>query len=240
MWIKGLNWLVADTLRAATPLQIERWELSPVLGLCRFPSPSPVVLPPPQSTVLGCTAAHGQQCPQCWGGLCSDISSPPLSHGDPVSCLCERVPLTAPSQHPWPDTICVPFLPGGSGSSSTHWTGTGRTGMKGSKHQLHRHTCSQEGGLCPQCLNPSVDQSPISQPLTPRKTFETVSPQPALPVGQTAKNCQCFAWLKSQSRGYFQLLIPLGPRASSLSHLPLLRAALGGSESGIPAKSFQI
>uniref|UniRef100_A0A8B9VNR1 1-phosphatidylinositol 4,5-bisphosphate phosphodiesterase gamma n=1 Tax=Anas zonorhyncha TaxID=75864 RepID=A0A8B9VNR1_9AVES len=25
MWIKGLNWLVADTLRAATPLQIERW-----------------------------------------------------------------------------------------------------------------------------------------------------------------------------------------------------------------------
>lgn len=24
MWIKGLNWLVADTLRAATPLQIER------------------------------------------------------------------------------------------------------------------------------------------------------------------------------------------------------------------------
>uniref|UniRef100_A0A8C3LPZ5 Phosphoinositide phospholipase C n=1 Tax=Chrysolophus pictus TaxID=9089 RepID=A0A8C3LPZ5_CHRPC len=31
MWIKGLNWLVADTLRAATPLQIERWELSPVL-----------------------------------------------------------------------------------------------------------------------------------------------------------------------------------------------------------------
>ncbi|XP_070797803.1 1-phosphatidylinositol 4,5-bisphosphate phosphodiesterase gamma-1 [Pituophis catenifer annectens] len=25
MWIKGLNWLVADTLKAATPLQIERW-----------------------------------------------------------------------------------------------------------------------------------------------------------------------------------------------------------------------
>uniref|UniRef100_A0A663N441 Phosphoinositide phospholipase C n=1 Tax=Athene cunicularia TaxID=194338 RepID=A0A663N441_ATHCN len=25
MWIKGLNWLVTDTLRAATPLQIERW-----------------------------------------------------------------------------------------------------------------------------------------------------------------------------------------------------------------------
>ncbi|NWU03357.1 PLCG1 phosphodiesterase, partial [Urocynchramus pylzowi] len=25
MWIKGLNWLVADTLRAPTPLQIERW-----------------------------------------------------------------------------------------------------------------------------------------------------------------------------------------------------------------------
>lgn len=171
---------------------------------------------------------------------CAVTSPPPLSHGDPVSCLCERVPLTAPSQHPWPDTICVPFLPGGSGSSSTHWIGTGRTGMKGSKHQLHRHTCSQEGGLCPQCLNPSVDQSPISQPLTPRKTFETVSPQPALPVGQTAKNCQCFAWLKSQSRGYFQLLIPLGPRASSLSHLPLLRAALGGSEGGIPPKSFQI
>lgn len=24
MWIKGLNWLVADTLKAATPLQIER------------------------------------------------------------------------------------------------------------------------------------------------------------------------------------------------------------------------
>ena len=24
MWIKGLNWLVADTLRAPTPLQIER------------------------------------------------------------------------------------------------------------------------------------------------------------------------------------------------------------------------
>jgi len=76
MWIKGLNWLVADTLRAATPLQIERWELSPVLGVWRFPSPSPVVLPPPQRTVLGRTAAHGQQCPQCWGGLCSDISSP--------------------------------------------------------------------------------------------------------------------------------------------------------------------
>lgn len=171
---------------------------------------------------------------------CAVTSPPPLSHGDPVSCLCERVPLTALSQHPWPDTICVPFLPGGSGSSSTHWTGTGRTGMKGSKHQLHRHTCSQEGGLCPQCLNPSVDQSPISQPLAPRKTFETMSPQPALPVGQTAKNCQCFAWLKSQSRGYFQLLIPLGPRASSLSHLPLLRAALGGSEGGIPPKSFQI
>lgn len=99
---------------------------------------------------------------------------------------------------------------------------------EGKQAQLHRHTCSQEGGLRPQCLNPSVDQSPISQPLTPRNTFETVSPQPALPVGQTAKNCQCFAWLKSQSRGYFQLLIPLGPRASSLSHLSLLRAALGG------------
>ncbi|XP_039207296.1 1-phosphatidylinositol 4,5-bisphosphate phosphodiesterase gamma-1 isoform X1 [Crotalus tigris] len=25
MWVKGLNWLVADTLKAATPLQIERW-----------------------------------------------------------------------------------------------------------------------------------------------------------------------------------------------------------------------
>lgn len=25
MWIKGLNWLVADTLKATTPLQIERW-----------------------------------------------------------------------------------------------------------------------------------------------------------------------------------------------------------------------
>lgn len=239
MWIKGLNWLVADTLRAATPLQIERWELSPVLGLCRFPSPSPVVLPPPKAPCWA-VQQHMVSSVLSAGVGCAVTSPPPLSHGDPVSCLCERVPLTAPSQHPWPDTICVPFLPGGSGSSSTHWTGTGRTGMKGSKHQLHRHTCSQEGGLRPQCLNPSVDQSPISQPLTPRKTFETMSPQPALPVGQTAKNCQCFAWLKSQSRGYFQLLIPLGPRASSLSHLPLLRAALGGSESGIPAKSFQI
>lgn len=239
MWIKGLNWLVADTLRAATPLQIERWELSPVLGLCRFPSPSPVVLPPPKAPCWA-VQQHMVSSVLSAGVGCAVTSPPPLSHGDPVSCLCERVPLTASSQHPWPDTICVPFLPGGSGSSSTHWTGTGRTGMKGSKHQLHRHTCSQEGGLCPQCLNPSVDQSPISQPLAPRKTFETMSPQPALPVGQTAKNCQCFAWLKSQSRGYFQLLIPLGPRASSLSHLPLLRAALGGSEGGIPPKSFQI
>lgn len=49
MWIKGLNWLVADTLRAATPLQIERWELNPVLCLCNFPSPSPVVLPAPKA-----------------------------------------------------------------------------------------------------------------------------------------------------------------------------------------------
>lgn len=25
MWVKGLNWLVADTLKSPTPLQIERW-----------------------------------------------------------------------------------------------------------------------------------------------------------------------------------------------------------------------
>lgn len=140
--------------------------------------------------MLGCTAARSQECPQCWGGLTSPL---PLSHGDPMSCLCEHLPLTAMSQHPWPDTICIPFLPGGSGSSSTHWTATGRTGNKGSKNQLHRHTCSQEQGLCPQCLNPSVDQSSISQSPTPRKTFETPSLQPASPERQTAKNHQCFA-----------------------------------------------
>lgn len=27
MWVKGLNWLVADTLRSPTPLQIERFVL---------------------------------------------------------------------------------------------------------------------------------------------------------------------------------------------------------------------
>lgn len=61
MWIKGLNWLVADTLRAATPLQIERW------GAC--PCPVLVLFSHPGAPCWGQTrtAARGQRCLQWLG-----------------------------------------------------------------------------------------------------------------------------------------------------------------------------
>lgn len=158
MWIKGLNWLVADTLRAATPLQIERWGACPCAVLVLFSLLHPLrCCSHPGAPCWGqtCTAARGRWCPQQPGWAMRSPS--PRGCGDLV-LLCEGLhPIDLPSYG-----ICgpagpdlVPLLSGGSGSSSTRWIVTGRTGKNGEKTLICTHVCTSKPHLT-QCQRPRV------------------------------------------------------------------------------------
>lgn len=149
MWIKGLNWLVADTLRAATPLQIERW------GAC--PCPVLVLFSHPGAPCWGQTrtAARGQRCLQRPGWAMRSPS--PRGHGDLVLLYEGLHPIDLPSygicSPAGPDL--VPLLSGGSGSSSTRWIATGRTGKNGEKTLICTHVCTSKPHPT-QCQSPRV------------------------------------------------------------------------------------